>query len=102
MKELKFYGMSDDLFECDGAIREEICMYRNPGIYHLKSSDGEMLVVACYTVASCWAIGIGQVNEDTPLPAWPASFGQWDSGYSTVLTIQAPEDTYIVTGDSDD
>lgn len=36
MKELKFYGASDDLFECEGAIREEICMYSNPGVYHLK------------------------------------------------------------------
>lgn len=24
MIELKFYGASDDLFECEGAIREEI------------------------------------------------------------------------------
>lgn len=45
MKELKFYGASDDLFECEGAIREEICMYSNPGVYHLKSSEGEMLVL---------------------------------------------------------
>ncbi|MCU1787486.1 hypothetical protein CUU54_01265 [Pectobacterium polaris] len=102
MKELKFYGMSDDLFMCDGAIREEIGVYRNPGIYHLKSSKGEMLVIACYTDAGCWAIGIGQVNEGTPLPAWPTSFGQRDSGYSAVLTIQVPDNTVLVMGDSDD
>ncbi|ENY6007937.1 TPA: hypothetical protein OUK23_004225 [Klebsiella pneumoniae] len=65
MKELKFYGASDDLFECDGAIREEICMYSNPGVYHLKSSEGEMLVIACYTDEGCWAIGVGQVNKET-------------------------------------
>ena len=56
MKELKFYGASDDLFECAGAIREEISMYSNPGVYHLKSSEGEMLVIACYTDEGCWAI----------------------------------------------
>ncbi|EPK0472951.1 TPA: hypothetical protein QHR21_001037 [Klebsiella pneumoniae] len=65
MKELKFYGASDDLFECDGSIREEICMYSNPSVYHLKSSEGEMLVIACYTDEGCWAIGVGQVNEET-------------------------------------
>ncbi|HCT5341636.1 TPA: hypothetical protein OT027_000965 [Klebsiella quasipneumoniae] len=65
MKELKFYGARDDLFECDGAIREEICMYSNPGVYHLKSSEGEMLVIACYTDEGYWAIGVGQVNEET-------------------------------------
>lgn len=27
MKELRFYGASDDLFECEGAIREEIGCY---------------------------------------------------------------------------
>ncbi|GKV88167.1 hypothetical protein [Pectobacterium carotovorum] len=101
MKELKFYGMSDDLFECEGAIREEIYVYRNPGIYHLKSSEGEMVVIACYTDAGCWAIGIGQVNEGMQLPAWPTSFSQQDSGYSPVLTIQVPDDTELVMGDGD-
>lgn len=32
MKELRFYGASDDLFECEGAIREEICCFNKPGI----------------------------------------------------------------------
>ncbi|WP_253907509.1 hypothetical protein [Klebsiella pneumoniae] len=63
MKELKFYGASDDLFECEGAIREEICMYSNPGVYHLKSSEGEMLIIACYTDEGCWAIGVGQAMK---------------------------------------
>ncbi|MEL4885689.1 hypothetical protein N6P31_01165 [Pectobacterium betavasculorum] len=48
MKELKFYGMSDDLFECEGAIREEICVYRNPGVYQLKSSGG----------GECWLLPV--------------------------------------------
>ncbi|EOD9926509.1 hypothetical protein PAG72_23955 [Klebsiella pneumoniae] len=102
MKELKFYGASDDLFECDGAIREEICMYSNPGVYHLKSSEGEMLIIACYTDEGCWAIGVGQVNEETHLPAWPASYSQHERGYSVVLTLQVPDDTELVLEDSDD
>ena len=28
-------------------------------------SEGEMLVIACYTDEGCWAIGVGQVNEET-------------------------------------
>lgn len=86
MKELKFYGASDDLFECEGAIREEICVYSNPGVYHVKSTEGEVLITACYTQEGCWAIGLAQVSKESIIPAWPASFSQHERGYSVVLT----------------
>ncbi|WP_228709596.1 hypothetical protein [Raoultella planticola] len=63
---------------------------------------GEMLVIACYTDEGCWAIGVGQVNEETQLPAWPASFSQHDRGYSVVLTLQVPDDIKLVLEESDD
>ncbi|WMP47495.1 hypothetical protein [Salmonella enterica] len=56
MKELRFYGASDDLLECEGAIREEVGCYREPGIYHLKSGDGEMLLLAFTWILVCGAL----------------------------------------------
>lgn len=99
MKELRFYGASDDLFECEGAIREEIGCFSVAGIYHLKSSEGEMQVIANYTDNACWAIGVCQVEEDLPIPNWPASYSTHEKGYSVVLTLQVPDDTILVMDD---
>ncbi|EMB4322617.1 hypothetical protein RJ492_001714 [Pluralibacter gergoviae] len=102
MKELKFYGASDDLLECEGAISEEIGCFNSPGIYHLKSAEGEMQVVGYYLDSGLWSIGISQVNENTPLPAWLTSFSQHECGYSVVLTLQVPDDAELVLEDGDD
>lgn len=101
-KTLKFYGASDDLFEVEGAIREEIGCFNELGIYHLKSAEGEVLVVATYTDEGCWAIGLGQVEEGKPVPAWPVSFTMHERGYSVQLTIDVPDDTQLVMVDEDD
>lgn len=95
-KTLKFYGASDDLFEVEGAIREEIGCFNELGIYHLKSAEGEVLVVATYTDEGCWAIGLGQVEEGAPVPAWPVSYSMHERGYSAQLTIEVPDDTQLV------
>ncbi|MGK0703710.1 hypothetical protein ACSFCW_09505 [Yokenella regensburgei] len=95
-KELKFYGASDDLLECEGAIREEIGCYDKPGIYHLKSAEGEMQVVGYYLDSGLWSIGISQVAEDTPLPAWPVIYAMHERGYSVQLSIVVPDDTCLV------
>ncbi|MEG2665143.1 MAG: hypothetical protein RSE33_20415 [Hafnia sp.] len=95
MKELRFYGASDDLFECEGAIREEIGCFNRPGIYHLKSAEGEMQVVGYYLDSGLWSVGISQISEDVPLPAWPVQYQVHESGYSPLLTIQVPDDTAL-------
>ncbi|MFA9597701.1 hypothetical protein [Citrobacter telavivensis] len=95
MKELHFYGASDDLFECEGAIREEIGCLNKPGIYHLKSGEGEMQVVGYYLDSGLWSVGISQIAEDVPLPAWPVQYQVHESGYSSLLTIQVPDDTTL-------
>lgn len=95
MKELRFYGASDDLFECEGAIREEKGCYDSPGVYHLISEEGELLVIANYTGKGCWSIGLCQVDEDVPIPQWQTSFSMHEKGYSVVLTIQVPDDTML-------
>ncbi len=99
MKELRFYGASDDLFECEGAIREEINCYDRPGIYHLKSAEGEMPVMGIYTDNGCWSVGVCQIDEDVTIPAWSTSFCMRDKGYSVVLSIQVPDDTVLVQDD---
>jgi len=101
-KTLWFYGASDDLFEVEGAIREEISCFNELGIYHLKSSEGEVLVTASYTDEGCWAIGLGQVKEGVPVPAWPVSYGMHERGYSVQLTMEVPDDTQLVMADEDD
>lgn len=101
MKELRFYGASDDLFECEGAIREEIGCFNKPGIYHLKSAEGEMQVVGYYLDSGLWSVGISQISEDVPLPAWPVQYQVYESGYSPLLTIQVPDDTTLEIEDTD-
>ncbi|QMM52455.1 hypothetical protein HVX06_08065 [Enterobacter sp. RHB15-C17] len=95
-KELTFYGASDDLLECEGAIREEIGCYNEPGIYHLKSAEGELQVVGYYLDSGLWSLGISQVTEDMPLPAWPVTYAVHERGYSAQLTITVPDDTTLV------
>ncbi|HAU5648028.1 hypothetical protein [Serratia nevei] len=101
-KTLNFYGASDDLFEVEGAIREEIGCFNELGIYHLKSAEGEVLVVATYTDEGCWAIGLCQVGEDVPVPAWPVSYSMHERGYSVQLTMEVPDDTQLVMANEDD
>lgn len=95
-KELRFYGASDDLFECEGAIREEIGCYDKPGIYHLRSEQGEMQIIGYYLDSGLWSVGISQVDEDIPIPEWPVTFSMHEHGYGTRLNIEVPDDTYLI------
>lgn len=102
MKELRFYGASDDLFECEGAIREEIYCFNKPAIYHLKSVEGEMQVVGYYLDSGLWSVGVSQIAEDVPLPAWPVQYQVHEHGYSPLLTLHVPDDTALVQDDEED
>lgn len=104
-KTLRFFGASDDLFEVTGAITEEIGCFSKPGVYHLKSAEGELLVIALYGVGNiaCWTIGVCQVDEGVPVPEWPVMYSMHDSGYSPLLTLEVPDDTRLVMdGDDED
>jgi hypothetical protein len=52
----------------------------------------------CWAYAACWVVGIGQSDEDEPLPDWPIEFttGAPSRGYSVVLNIEVPDDTVMV------
>ena len=96
MKELKFYGASDDLFECEGAIREEVGCFKDVGKYHIKSSEGEVLVVAQYLDSGLWSVGLSPVDEGVNVPDWPCKYSIYEHGYSTLLTIQVPDDAALL------
>lgn len=100
MKKLIFSGSSDDLFEVEGDFTDETGCYDKPGIFKVtdKSGDG-LYVVALYAPeginAPVWAIGMAPLDEDTPLPNWQAYCRLADNGYSSALTIEAPDDVEV-------
>lgn len=100
-KTLRFYGSSDDNFEIEGAIRDEISKFDHHGLqFKLSSSEGQILIVGNYgesAPGAVWTIGIAPVDEDIPIPAWAVKFRLAENGYSTELEIEVPDDT-VVTG----
>ena len=102
---ITIYGASDDLIEvegCDGA--DEFNVY---GTYKAPSpvmwsadliapGGDSMQVHAILTDRGCWAIAVGQSDEDIPLPSWPVTVRQHRSiPYSTVVEIAAPDGTRL-------
>lgn len=104
MRQLRFYGSSDDLFEArasDGWAEEQGGFETTMAYFVASPRDGgRMFVTAEYapkaTNGACWAIGVSQVDEDVPLPDWPMRFETHESGYSVVLVIDAPDDTQVL------
>lgn len=87
-KKLEFYGHSDDVFVAGG---DEF--YSSEVL--VTSSVGDLIVSAYYLDNACWAIGIAPADEDKEMPSWPISYRQSKYGYSTVLTIEAPDDAKV-------
>ena len=50
---------------------------------------------ATLNLASCWMIGISQVEEDVPLPQWPMRWSTHKRLYSPLLEIDVPNGTII-------
>jgi hypothetical protein len=96
---ITIYGAFDDLIEiegCDGA--DEYPTYgKGPVAWRadLIAPGGQeaMRVYAIYE--ECWSFAISQTMEDIPLPAWPVKISQHDSGYSTLVEIDAPAGTRL-------
>lgn len=104
-KILKFYGASDDCFECDGDITEEQddCAQGRVMAYRLHSAHavhgGVMIVTAQYAPklipGACWVIGVTLDDEDVPLPPWPMRWETAERAYSPMLVIEAPDDVDV-------
>lgn len=90
MKKLEFYGHSDDVF----VAGDDEC-YTSTAL--IESSEGSIFVRAEYLDNGCWSIGIAPSDEDEKMPVWPISYRQSDRGYSTVMTIEVPDDAKVIT-----
>lgn len=98
------YGASDDLVEVAGCANADEFNTRGDWSAVLIAPDGgRMRVYARYELGGCWSVGVGQVDEDHQLPAWPVTITQAPAmnpdnpGYSALLTIDAPEGTQLAT-----
>ncbi len=107
MKVLKFYGVSDDLFEMEGDIADEIGCYDRGASYLLEAESGSMIVYAIYAPpcikGATWVIGIALKDEGVSLPDWnikyetaPANGYPDPQPYSPMLIIEAPNDVRVI------
>jgi len=101
VKKLKFYGLSDDLFEVesDYGFEEEIGCYQKPGVYEVIADGAGLLVVGLYGKVEdegLWCIGIQQLNEDAAVPNWPIEMMMSHVPYSPLLVLTVPDDVQVL------
>jgi hypothetical protein len=109
MKTLRFYGIKDDTFVCDGDVRESVGCWNREGVFLLQSRKrtqgkaSRLMVCGKYapqaTGTRCWIVGISMADEGLPLPDWAIRF---DVGhdYSPVLVIVVPDDVTVTAVDN--
>jgi hypothetical protein len=93
---ITIYGTNDELIEvegCEGADEfhgtEWSADIVGPGAIE------QMHVTVWFPDNGCWQVGVGQVDEAIQLPLWPVTISQHESGYSALLTIEAPAGTRL-------
>ncbi len=101
-------GGSDDLVEVDGCEGADefyvanvpagaVCWY---GDLVAPGAAEQMRVSAIFGVGDdgdgTWHIALGQPLESVPFPDWKLTYSQEKSGYSVLVTIDAPEGTQLV------
>jgi hypothetical protein len=101
---LKFYGASDDLFEIEGTKRgepDEIGCYASKGVFvKVANEHAGCFVAAQYGTdgianVPAWMIGVQPLEEGIPIPDWSLRIGTADNGYSTLLTMEVPDDVQV-------
>lgn len=45
--------------------------------------------------SGCWVISLSQTDESVPFPPWENKVAQHENGYSTVITVDAPDGTRL-------
>lgn len=95
---VRVYGHSDDLVEFDGAVREEFGAYKVDWQGTLEAENGDGLVItASYAHNGTWAIGVGLLDEDIPLPAWGISLvTSNENAYSVELVLEIPDSAGVL------
>lgn len=103
---ITIYGASDDLVEVDGCEGADEFSSDDWSAV-LISPDGARMRVYCrFEMTGCWSVGVGQVDEEFQLPAWPMTITQAPAmnpdnpGYSALLTIDAPDGTELLRDDA--
>jgi hypothetical protein len=117
MKTCKFEGFSDYTFGEHNAFNDDHdnCANGKPIVWKLTSGPAcdmqGMYVIGQYngndfpeSLPGCWTIGVMQLDEDIPLPAWPMEFAKGTLGYSPRLIIDVPDNAVLkyVTMSGDD
>lgn len=99
-RDVTFYGLSHDLFECDdGEDNNEIYHpHKGPAVFVIEAfgNIGVQVVGICSTGAmegAVWSIGLAPLDEDVPLPDWSM---KWSAdGCTAKLTITIPDDAKV-------
>ena len=98
---ITIYGASDDLVEvegCEGADEFTVDS-RNRWQGDLVALGGteQMRVRAEFDPdgSGCWVISLSQTDESVPFPAWGNGVEQSSSGYSTLVSVDAPDGTRL-------
>jgi hypothetical protein len=96
MKTFRFYGSSDDLFEIEGAIREEINCCDGRASVQIRSAitEARIRIIGEYIDPGTWSMGVSLVDEGDTLPAWPIRLFQ-KHPYSVALEIDVPDDATL-------
>jgi hypothetical protein len=106
---LHFYGMGDEIFECDcpanKSLERQIVMgkTRKPLVYKVRATSGDTLyVVGNYAPGPVpefrWSVGIAPYGTrcyeaHDKLPDWPMA---WEaSDYGMMLTLDVPVDVRV-------
>ena len=106
MRQIEFWGASDDLVEVRVSDNprpdepEEVGVYDTAAEFKVAAPDGAgMFVCVHFLRHGCWSVGIGQLSEGEPLPDWPL---EWDTyhyaghdPHTVRLKIEAPDDATI-------
>lgn len=104
MKQLRFSGHSDDVFQVDGGANEDMSdeAYGKPAAFRIDAvsdtGEAESLIVTGHYAphaAATWAIGVALADEGIPLPSWPMRFER-EHEYSHALVVTVPDNATVV------
>jgi len=104
MRELQFAGYSDDTFGLinDTKVDHDNCASGKPIVFKVyrESNDKEgMFVVGQYNAipyCGAWLIGVSQLDDGMPLPAWVTDVSQAEHNeYTSIFTLCVPDDAVI-------
>lgn len=104
---IQVYGSSDDLVEIEGCEggdefnNSSDSVVKLSGSFIAPNNTGMRLIVmydqGTEEASGCWMSAIGLLEEDADLPKWKIKTEAATNGYSTLLTLDAPEGTRFVS-----